>query len=420
MNRNFYRLSKYHVNITLLTAACMALFSMGTRSQQEAPNYLSLSTGAYPVELSPNTKALKVDFSQALKLMDGDHTPFILNRRPGDASTTVDIVLRLPATTTFSSFRIPNVWETPSPSQTFIQGIQIFGAMNYEPGNVDSSAFARLAEHSLQKHTSKNQMTEVEVQQIVPVRWIKISLSGGINIKSSKMFFQFSELIGHGVQVVAALADNFSGSWKGRGVKLQLRQKDASVSGCYDRNGTLSGTVSGNILRATGKELRTGVESLFILAVDDNGAIQGLRSSNGAPFANYSASSEHLELTQCQDWPTARLGCDSIIHGIQFEFNSAVISHQSATVLTQLSRGLQASLSAQITIEGHTSSEGSADYNLQLSQQRAQSVLQHLQENGVSAARLNALGLGESQPIASNETDAGRSLNRRVKVVCSD
>ena len=65
---------------------------------------------------------------------------------------------------------------------------------------------------------------------------------------------------------------------------------------------------------------------------------------------------------------------------------------------------------------GDTDSIGTDAYNQGLSERRAESVRSHLVDRGVSASRLTAVGYGESQPIASNETEEGRALNRRVEL----
>src|SRR3546814_2308696 len=64
----------------------------------------------------------------------------------------------------------------------------------------------------------------------------------------------------------------------------------------------------------------------------------------------------------------------------------------------------------------HTDSKGSDDYNQKLSESRAQSVMQYLGEHGVAADRMTAVGRGETQPIADNDSDEGRELNRRVEL----
>ena len=65
---------------------------------------------------------------------------------------------------------------------------------------------------------------------------------------------------------------------------------------------------------------------------------------------------------------------------------------------------------------GHTDSTGSEEYNLELSKQRAGSVANYLATQNVNSARFTTDGLGESQPVATNDTDAGRAQNRRVEV----
>ncbi len=72
---------------------------------------------------------------------------------------------------------------------------------------------------------------------------------------------------------------------------------------------------------------------------------------------------------------------------------------------------------SRIEIQGHTDNTGTAAYNQNLSERRAQSVTQVLIRNGVSPARLRAVGYGEAQPIATNASPEGRQQNRRVQVV---
>jgi outer membrane protein OmpA-like peptidoglycan-associated protein len=69
-----------------------------------------------------------------------------------------------------------------------------------------------------------------------------------------------------------------------------------------------------------------------------------------------------------------------------------------------------------ILIEGHTDSQGSADYNLELSRNRAQSVANQLAAQSVDATRFSLMGYGESQPVADNSTALGRQQNRRVEL----
>jgi outer membrane protein OmpA-like peptidoglycan-associated protein len=71
---------------------------------------------------------------------------------------------------------------------------------------------------------------------------------------------------------------------------------------------------------------------------------------------------------------------------------------------------------SNVLITGHTDSDGTEKYNQTLSEKRAKSVLDYALVQGVSSSRLSIVGLGETEPIASNETDEGKQLNRRVEI----
>lgn len=74
----------------------------------------------------------------------------------------------------------------------------------------------------------------------------------------------------------------------------------------------------------------------------------------------------------------------------------------------------------RIEVQGHTDSQGSDDYNLDLSQRRAETVVEYLSLFGVAEDRLTARGYGESEPVDTNDTEAGRVKNRRVELVRID
>ena len=100
---------------------------------------------------------------------------------------------------------------------------------------------------------------------------------------------------------------------------------------------------------------------------------------------------------------------------IQFEFDSSVLKTESYSTLDRLSSELRES-GATVTLDGHASAEGSEAYNLTLSRDRANSVKQYLVNSGVDADKVNVQAFGESAPIASNATEEGRVLNRRVEI----
>jgi OOP family OmpA-OmpF porin len=100
-----------------------------------------------------------------------------------------------------------------------------------------------------------------------------------------------------------------------------------------------------------------------------------------------------------------------------FDFDKATLKTGAVQNLDVLVRYLKENPKRNIVIDGFTDSVGSAAYNQQLSQKRAQSVIDYLVSQGISAKRLTARGYGEAFPVATNEEPGGRQLNRRVEVV---
>lgn len=106
----------------------------------------------------------------------------------------------------------------------------------------------------------------------------------------------------------------------------------------------------------------------------------------------------------------------SIPGNITFGNDSAGIVTEFYPVLEDVSKVLNRYEKTKLSIEGHTDSVGEATYNNQLSMQRANSVANYLQGTNVDANRLQTIGMGESQPIANNDTVQGRQQNRRVEL----
>jgi outer membrane protein OmpA-like peptidoglycan-associated protein len=119
------------------------------------------------------------------------------------------------------------------------------------------------------------------------------------------------------------------------------------------------------------------------------------------------------------DVQVIRQGDDLVLNipsGITFAYDSATVQPQFQRTLDQVADTLGQYNQTYIDVYGHTDSTGSDSYNQTLSQRRATSVADYLSSHGVQSARIGTRGYGESQPIASNDTDAGRAANRRVEV----
>lgn len=121
----------------------------------------------------------------------------------------------------------------------------------------------------------------------------------------------------------------------------------------------------------------------------------------------------------CPDTPQGdRVGpngcsCD-VTRQLVFGFDSAELTDEDKAALDEVAENLKRLNFIEGSIEGHTDSEGEADYNLGLSERRAQAAADYLMSKGIAEGRLTVVGKGEAEPIADNETAEGRALNRRV------
>ena len=103
--------------------------------------------------------------------------------------------------------------------------------------------------------------------------------------------------------------------------------------------------------------------------------------------------------------------------GILFDFDSYALKSSTRANLEELAPTLIKYDDTDVLVLGHTDATGTDTYNETLSQRRASAVDNFLTSNGVAGSRTSADGLGETDPVASNETEEGRQLNRRVEVV---
>ena len=101
---------------------------------------------------------------------------------------------------------------------------------------------------------------------------------------------------------------------------------------------------------------------------------------------------------------------------VQFEFNSAVLKTASYATLDQMGQEMKQFPDVKFNLNGHASIEGTASHNMTLSVDRANSVKAYLVNMGVPAENLETKGFGANEPVASNDNEEGRALNRRVEI----
>ena len=105
---------------------------------------------------------------------------------------------------------------------------------------------------------------------------------------------------------------------------------------------------------------------------------------------------------------------------VLFDLNKAELKPAGMRGVQKLAEFLNDNPERKVVVEGYTDSTGSASYNQQLSERRAQSVMRALTRAGVDAQRIQTVGYGEEYPVASNDTPASRAMNRRVEVTISN
>lgn len=123
---------------------------------------------------------------------------------------------------------------------------------------------------------------------------------------------------------------------------------------------------------------------------------------------------ENLQLRQTESGVVVTLG------DVLFESGQTQLRDEARSSLVEVVDLLQSEPDKKIRIEGHTDSTGDAETNLEISEKRANTVLEALVALGVDPARVTTAGMGEDFPIASNESEEGRSRNRRVDVILLD
>jgi outer membrane protein OmpA-like peptidoglycan-associated protein len=358
---------------------------------------------------------------RALRMIDGDPQELTLST---DGGEPVELIYKLPSETTFDRFAIPNVVESPG-NVTFFRSVTVSGSAE---GPADG--YQVLADFELETHGPDVDVTEVVPELMTPVRWVKVHLEGGINIVAGdegRTNLEFTELIGNGTQAAISPTSAFTGIWDFRlterldlvGKPLELRQTGATIAGCLDTI-IINGSVNGRIARATGIDpARNDRPSAFIFVADEDDSIQAVWSENNAVFGARSAVIDpDVTSSPCSAAPPEPQFCGVAIY-VNFDFNSAAIRPESEQVLSDLYDGLVAGGVTEVAIEGHTSTEGSDAYNLDLSERRAQAVVDDLVERGFEEASISAVGKGETEPLLSPDDDeSSRSLNRRVEIDC--
>ena len=149
-------------------------------------------------------------------------------------------------------------------------------------------------------------------------------------------------------------------------------------------------------------------------------AIGGVVGAATGAIVGAMMDKQERELRQIEGVDVARVDDDelkvTVGNEILFDYNSTALRSASRSSLQEMADVFQKYPDTTIRVEGHADSTGSESYNQRLSERRAFSVSSYLENLGVRNSRIDAVGYGESQPRASNNTASGRQQNRRVEI----
>lgn len=196
-----------------------------------------------------------------------------------------------------------------------------------------------------------------------------------------------------------------------------------SVSGCANMNKTQKGAAWGSAIGtvvgagvgyAVGgkKGAAIGAGAGLVAGGLSGAAIGKYMDKQEAEMRQALADAEAASIQREQDVLTVSFKGDFV-----FDFDSAILKPGAYDEINRVAEVLIKYPKTTISIEGHTDSKGTEEYNLDLSKKRAEAVKDALIGKGLTPSRLKTIGFGESKPIADNDTAEGRQMNRRVRVV---
>ncbi|AUT69016.1 MULTISPECIES: OmpA family protein [Paraburkholderia] len=190
----------------------------------------------------------------------------------------------------------------------------------------------------------------------------------------------------------------------------------ALLGGCATQQGTDTAVGTG-VGAGTGAALGAifGGGKGAAIGAGVGAAVGGVTGYNWQNIKNKLSGATKGTGTQITEQPDGSLKLN-IPSSVTFDTNSYAIKPSFAPVLTQVAQTLNQNPEVVAQVVGHTDSTGQPAYNQTLSVNRAQSVVNQLAQDGVAQQRLGASGMGANQPIADNNTEAGRAQNRRVEI----
>lgn len=396
------------------TALVLAVVLVPVALPGQEPNRLALAVGAVPV-VEPKSYGggwdavamLDDDAATGWASPDGDLGPHVL-------------VLELPSRTTFSAFEfdIRSVDGALRGAKDVVVAVSDSGA---------DAGFRDVLHASLRDGADGQRFTATAA---VAGRWLRLTILGN---HGDTQYTELMGVRGFGTAEPAAPLADISGTYTTDYNDFHIRQQGSAVIGCYEHDqGVLDGRIEGRVLRLTWRE-NGGPEDdgpAVLVFGADSAAFRGFwwdhGGGKGSPKGTWHGTRKSTTVGTCPHWSGSvagelRRGLAAEgrvrLHGILFDSDAATIRAESRAVLDEMVTLLAAEPTWKLLIEGHTDAQGDEAHNQRLSEARAHAVRDALVGRGVTAARLRAVGLGESRPVGDNATEVGRAQNRRVELV---
>lgn len=175
------------------------------------------------------------------------------------------------------------------------------------------------------------------------------------------------------------------------------------------QQGAIAGAVVGGLIGAGESSQRAAQGAILGAGI---GAIGGRMLDQQERALNQQLNNPNIQVVNNGQFLTVRMPESTL-----FGFDSAAVSAQGQNDLYTIARNLNQYPNSTVQVIGHTDATGSQAYNMDLSQRRARSVAGILTAGGVSQSRVTTAGRGSTQPVATNDSEAGRAQNRRVEIL---
>jgi outer membrane protein OmpA-like peptidoglycan-associated protein len=384
-------------------------------SSEAERDLLTLANGATLVSASSAE-------NRALDLLNGNRTDRAwTSERPTDGPPFT-FIFELLAPTRLTHVGVDNAVDQPSPSDAVARTFEVEAS-----AEGPEAGFVSLGTLTVEEDAE----ALLDVADATPYRWLRFTLRDGH--AAGPVWLYFDEVIAYGEQAPVPSDDGrFDGVFETPGRSyVELKQEGAALTGCYTGTsgrggGTLFGHVEGGIARVRWADAENpAVSGTALFVINSAGTLVGVqyRLPGRSPWSGPRAAADVTTPCSAVEAPSnpvadaLETAGEVTLYGIYFDFDRATLKPESEPVLRQLLEALQSSEGLAVAIEGHTDGVGSDDYNRDLSQRRAQAVVDWLVAHGIGADRMTPVGRGEAEPVADNATADGRALNRRVEVI---